>query len=82
MRFNINDKVRVKLRESGRRILRRRHAELMQNLPAGSGWEYSDPKEDEDGWSEWQLWNLMQEFGPHIAMGFDPPFDTEIEIPK
>lgn len=80
MRFNVNNTVRVKLREPGHRALRKNHERLMQALPEAARWEYVPPKTNGDGWSEWQLWNLMQEFGPHISMGFDPPFETEIEL--
>jgi hypothetical protein len=40
------------------------------------------PKEDAEGWSEWQLWVLMQEFGPHMGLGFLAVIETEIEVPN
>jgi hypothetical protein len=67
MKFNINENVRVRLTESGRRIL----------LESGR----SIPREDLNGWSEWQLWVLMEAFGPHLHIGVLPtPFETEIEL--
>ncbi len=42
--------------------------------------EYTPPKEDEDGWSRWQLWVLMQEFGKVICHGGDEPFRLTIRI--
>ena len=41
---------------------------------------YSKPEEDKDGWSKWQLWSLMRDFGPHIYAGAPLLFETEIEI--
>lgn len=78
MRFNINNSVRVKLTEYGRECLRKNHNQLFEGSTVRP--EYSPPKEDADGWSEWQLWCLMSEIGPHISLGFNPPFETEIEI--
>lgn len=68
IRVNLNDQVRVRLTEKGRNILRQRV----------QGWV--PPAEDEQGWSTWQFWNLMQDFGRHMVIGFDPPFETDIEI--
>lgn len=83
MRFNINHNVRVKLTEDGRALHRKNHDDLVAHalsLGAKQGWDYRAPKEDADGWSEWQLWILMQEFGPHITHGAKLPFETTIEI--
>lgn len=68
MRFNINSPVRVRLTAKGRDYLRSAHNAFYL------------PKEDENGWSDWQLWTLMQAFGPHVGPGFDNMFETEIEI--
>lgn len=65
MKFNINNKVRVRLTPRGREIL---------------GREKYLRTEDEFGWSTWQLWVLMSTFGEHVGLGFDPPFETEIEL--
>lgn len=56
--FNINDTVRVKLTDHGRRILEGQ----------------THPKEDSEGWSEWQLWMLFQDFGGHVYWGCKAPF--------
>ncbi len=74
--INMNDEVRVRLTARGREIMRKNHAEL---FPSGAPVPYSEPRED-DGWSTWQLWCLMQEFGRHLHNGCDVPFETEIEI--
>lgn len=38
------------------------------------------PAQDKDGWSRWQAWSLMQDLGPHISMGMNPPFETTIRV--
>jgi hypothetical protein len=77
--FNINEYFRVKLTPRGKAIHRAQHDELNANYPTAR-LLYRAPKEDANGWSEWQAWSLMQTFGAHIVMGFDPPFETNIEI--
>jgi repressor LexA len=79
MRFNINETVRVKLNEDGLRILEARHTELYQHI--GLDRPFAPPQVDDEGYSRFQLWTLMREFGPHIRMGMKPPFDTTIDIP-
>jgi len=93
VRFNINNKVKVRLTNEGRAALRKNHDELYSFAKGTSielpeyhapveDKEYHAPVEDKEGWSEWQLWALMREFGPYIGMGLDVPFETEIEIPE
>jgi hypothetical protein len=79
--FNVNDNVRIRLTKHGRAIHRDNFKKLFPTGRKLISLKYSPPKEDADGWSTWQLWRLMQEFGPHMNTGFDPPFETEIEIP-
>lgn len=74
MKFNINDKVRVKLTDRGRRV----HKDNFWNL-MGDKYKY-EPPEEVDGWSEWQMWELMHEFGASCYNGGAVPFETEIEI--
>jgi len=80
--FNINDHVHVKLTEFGHECLRKNHEALWAgsifvNVPA-----YMPPQEDAEGWSRWQLWQLMQGFGPYITLGEILPFETTIRIEK
>lgn len=79
MRFSINDHVRVRLTDDGRFILKQKHEALYRKY--GIKREWLGPIEDENGWSSWQLWTLMQDFGPHLTAGLEPPFEVEIEIP-
>ena len=77
--FNINEYVEVKLTKRGREIHRKNCDGLfasMENPP-----KYTPPKEDDDGWSKWQMWSLMQDFGASIYMGAtEQPFETTIRI--
>jgi len=75
LKININDKVRVRLTEYGKQCLAENYAKLSMASP--------NLKPDADGWTEWQLWHLMQEFGQHIAMGLPVPFEAnEMLIPQ
>jgi len=85
--FNINGEVRVKLTDHGRWLHRKNHDDLMADWAARgipTRLDYTPPREDADGWSKWQMWVLMKEFGPHIFMGMDNPFDLEVvfEVPE
>ncbi|MBB3020702.1 hypothetical protein FHR70_003788 [Microvirga lupini] len=64
--FNLNHEVKVKLTHVGKLILER---------------EYYDIKtSDADGWTKWQLWELMSLFGKYLYNGCDVPFETTIEL--
>lgn len=78
IRINTNDKVRIKLTDLGRKIHREWHDDLYKDLPTNP--TYIPPKEDADGWSEWQLWCVMHYFGSAMWMGAQLPFETEIEF--
>jgi len=70
--FDINYKVRVKLNPWGRGIYMDHYAKY--------GVECEPPERDSDGWSEFQLWNLMEVYGPHMTIGMKVPFETEIAL--
>jgi hypothetical protein len=76
MKLNLNDNVKVRLNDRGREILAGDTAKVRELFP-----RYSRRlEEDEQGWSTWQLWHLMEMFGPHMQLGVETPFDPEIEI--
>jgi hypothetical protein len=85
MDFNINDNVYVKMTDEGRRIHRQAHDDLNAHIrsvsPKVPRFEYHPPAEDEDGWSKWQLWELMASFGAHMHNGCRVPFELTIRIP-
>jgi hypothetical protein len=80
MRFNINDYVNVKLTDYGRQLHREDHYAFWKAAGREPPYPYRPPKEDADGWSQWQMWDLMQTFGKHISLGTKMPFETEIRI--
>jgi hypothetical protein len=75
VKFNINDYVKVKLTDCGRKILEDQHTELKMVLPDAEPLH----KPDEDGLVKFQLWELMSIFGGHLFNGCQIPFETTIE---
>ena len=73
--FNVNDPVQVRLTERGREIERASWAAV-----PGIGVPLPCAEEDADGWSRWQLWDLMRMFGQHMYNGCQVPFETTIRI--
>jgi hypothetical protein len=67
--FNVNDYVWIRLTPKGQQIYRQKYS----LRPMEMGY-------DSDGWLKMQLWEVMQCFGPHILMGFDPCFETTIRF--
>lgn len=77
--FNINEMVRVRLTDFGREIHKQQYETIfrdhLDDLP------YESIVEDPNGWSEWQLWDLMRTYGPYMSMGSPKlVFETNIEI--
>ena len=76
--FNVNNYVSVKLTDLGRAHHRAdfdRWTAVLLKKPA-----YNPPKEDAEGWSRWQLWHLMEMFGPLVHLGAMLPFESTIRI--
>jgi hypothetical protein len=83
MKFNLNEHVRVQLTDFGRAMHRKRWDDFRKERPWLKDKDYQPPVEDKNGWSTWQLWILMREFGPVISLGASEfPFDLDIEIPS
>lgn len=82
--FNINNSVGVKLTDEGLKILEHQHNELLQRMPpdvAERMGSFIPPEVDEDGYSQFQLCELMHYFGNYIYSGnLSIPFETEIKI--
>ena len=77
--MNLNDTVLVKLTDRGRELMRANHDALWANYKVPP-YEFKLPKEDAEGFSRWQMWSLMQEFGPHIHMCMQNPFDLTLRV--
>ena len=75
MDFNINDTVLVRLTPKGRAMHARNHASLCARIMALPKLAYKPPTEDANGWSEWQMWRLMEEFAEHCGNGMLPCFE-------
>ena len=67
IKFNINDDIKIQLKERGKKILAVDRPNKRIN-------------EDKDGWSTWQLWEVIETFGDYIYNGCDMPFETNIII--
>ncbi|QDV86931.1 hypothetical protein [Planctomycetes bacterium TBK1r] len=76
--FNLNDYVYVRLTEHGRQV----HREWFESVMSGNLWDagYTKPVEDDDGWSKWQMWSLINVFGNHVYMGAKPCFDMNVKL--
>jgi len=79
MQFNVNDTVHIKLTDVGKQILKDRYDEDIKQYPHQSPFRPID--EDSNGFSRWQLWQVMQAFGEHIYSQCDLPFEIVIKIP-
>lgn len=78
MEINMNCKVRVKLTHAGRKHLLDRHIALCSQ--AGVEIDY-EPREEVDGWSCWQLWELMGSFSELMRYPtLTPPFEPNIQL--
>lgn len=79
--INVNHTVRVRLNDVGRAIVKQHTDDLNAELRS-RGAAYVVPgmtvTEDAEGWSRWQLWRLMETFGPHIGIGLPTPFDGNV----
>ncbi len=83
MRININDFVKVKLNAKGKDIYYHRDDDARKRYVENYG-SYPDwlqpkfPKEDENGYTKFQLWELMQIYGQYLEMTTEPVIGCEI----
>lgn len=73
---NVNHLVKVKLNDIGIKELERQHRELESNYPMIGG--FKKPKVDSDGYTKFQLHDLMRKLGHLMQVGFKLPFSTDI----
>lgn len=76
-KFNVNHAVKVKLTSEGLAELKRQRDELYAYYGDYMG-EFTLPKTDEEGYSEFQLWDLMYRLGRMMKMGTSIPFQTDM----
>ena len=72
--INLNEKVKVKLTKSSHEWLRAEHTRMKYPF------EFKLPELDKDGYSTFQLWDLMNRFGEITFLGCDSPFQDNIII--
>lgn len=76
--FNVNNYVKVKLTETGIDELKKQHDRLIK-LGANIG-DFKPPQVDKDGYTKYQLHDLMSSLGHLMHIGFGGPFETTILI--
>ena len=75
--YNINSTVKVKLTDYGKKL----HKQTWSSILAGTDIKLPKLIEDDAGYSEWQLWELMAFFGNNLYLGNQHlPFETDILI--
>lgn len=67
IKINLNDVVKVKLTDFGKKIYYHRFDDL-NNIYGRIVCKPSFPKTDEDGYSSFQLWDFMELYGEHMGM--------------
>ena len=77
--FNVNNYVHVKLTDEGREELKRQHESFNLQMNGRLG-QWKGVVEDSDGWSKWQLWDLMNRLGHMLSLGMVMPFDALIKF--
>lgn len=76
--FNINHQVKVKLTEAGIAELKRQNDELNKVFPQAN-LPFS-VNIDEEGYTSFQMWDLMSRLGENMGFHHKIPFDTNIII--
>ena len=77
--FNINQSVKVKLTDFGRKVYRDGQIEFWTSV----GKPEQNPvarDEDAEGWSRWTMWELMRAFGSHMRICGKLVFETNIKV--
>lgn len=77
-KFNMNDKVKVKLTPLGIATMKREHDDLRKVAPSIG--EFKAPMTDEQGYSTHQAWVIFSQLGRLMGNGFELPFETDILI--
>lgn len=82
MQINLNSTVKVKLTQLGRDRHRSNHYDFWNGvmLRLREAPSYVPPLEDENGWSIWSLWELIQSFGKYSTKGGNLCFESEIDV--
>ena len=78
--MNFNDAVKVRLTGCGEEILKDQHDELNKHIlnRGGKGIGPYVSRVDPEGWTTFQIWDLMQRLGPHMSIAKSEPFKGEM----
>lgn len=82
--INFNEEVKVKLTAVGIDILQEQRRVLNLHIKGkgGAGLGELDLKTDDDGYTRFQLWDLMNRFGEHMRLGHPEPFQGTMIFPQ
>jgi len=82
MKINLNQNVKVKLTKAGLFALECNHLRDYKNIYQTEDVpKFTPPEVDNEGYTTFQLWILMNQLGPHIGMGKASIFvDFEIDL--
>lgn len=80
MKLHMNDSVKVKLSDEGKRILYEKHVHFKQSILERGGSDIGDfvLNENSDGTVTFEIWRLMSTFGPFMHWGSKAPFEGEL----
>lgn len=67
IRINLNESIKVKLTDWGKEIYYHQYDEI-NKIAGREVCKPKFPKEDENGYTEFQLWDFIQLYGMHIGM--------------
>ena len=84
VRIKLNEVVKVKLTDLGKDIYYHQFDELNQRC-GRIVCKPSFPKEDAEGYTEFQLWNFIETYGKHIGMAKSnviKPLEIVYELPR
>ena len=73
MKINLNDKIKVKLTTYGQNIHLDYYRDILEKYSTDIFEKYPSLRQvlkiDQDGYTEYQLWEFINIFGDHICMG-------------
>jgi hypothetical protein len=78
--FNINATVKVRLTKFGKQLHKQQWEGFWKSIGRLDENPYTPPKEDDNGYVEFQMWDLMEKFGNHCGLCKELAFDTIILI--
>jgi len=78
--FNINQTVKVRLTKYGKELHKKYWVDFWSSVGRLHEFPYTPPREDENGYCEFQMWDLMEKFGAHCGVCKELAFETVILI--